>query len=153
MLRYLCGFRVHIFRGFSTLTKSVSEMRLFLPSPYSETLRHPTIGIEETTVRQDRQRQGRAGKRVWLGGHVGPAWPVLLWRHAHHQEARAHGRTLRRKVGAASPVIGEKTDVNKYIYIYQVRRTENVTNFHNFPVRQTENVQIHNVRCGGFEAV
>lgn len=127
-------------------------MYLFLPSPYREALWYPTYGIEETAVRQDRQRQGRAGERVRLGGHVGPAWPVLLRRYAHHQEARAHGRALRRKVGAASPVTEKKRTLIK-MYIYQVWRTENVTNFHDFPVRQTENVRIHNVRCDGFEAV
>lgn len=62
-----------------------------------KTVRDPTGGTKIGFC-EDRQRQGRAGKRVRMGGYLGPAWTVLLWRHAHHQKARAHRRALRREV-------------------------------------------------------
>lgn len=60
-------------------------------------MRRPTVGTE-IGFREDRQRQRRAGERIRLGGHVGPTGPVLLRRHAHHQEARAHRSALRPEV-------------------------------------------------------
>lgn len=64
---------------------------------FRQTMRGPTGGAKIGFC-ENCQRQGHAGKRIWMGSYISPAGSVLLRWNAHHQEARAHCRTLRGKV-------------------------------------------------------